>query len=60
MNFLPMLKVDSLDFGGATGIALLGYVVMPEVWVRQIRNLRSSWPILEAVRLSLFMLQEMS
>ncbi|MBO5433983.1 MAG: OadG family protein [Clostridia bacterium] len=28
MNFLPMLKVDSLDFGGATGIALLGFVIV--------------------------------
>ena len=28
MNFLPMLKVDSLDFGGATGIALLGFLIV--------------------------------
>ena len=28
MNFLPMLKVDSLDFSGATGIALLGFVIV--------------------------------
>ena len=28
MNFLPMLKVDSLDFGGATGIALLGFILV--------------------------------
>lgn len=28
MNFLPMLKVESLDFGGATGIALLGFVIV--------------------------------
>ncbi len=28
MNFLPMLKVDSLDFGGATGIAGLGFLIV--------------------------------
>lgn len=28
MSFLPMLKVDSLDFGGATGIALLGFLIV--------------------------------
>ncbi|MBP3559039.1 MAG: hypothetical protein J6K49_00045 [Clostridia bacterium] len=28
MNFLPMLKVESLDFTGALGIALLGFVLV--------------------------------
>ena len=28
MNFLPMLKVDSLDFGGATGVAVFGFILV--------------------------------